>query len=72
MSAVDNTLSKEGSGTEKDGEITEKGKLEIQRGIADLKGRSRSSSVTSGAAESSSPRSVKDVSGKQSSFSLQE
>jgi len=36
MSIVDNTLSNEAKGTDSNGAITEKGKLEVKRGLADL------------------------------------
>jgi len=36
MSIVDNTLSNEAKGTDRNGAITEKGKLEVKRGLADL------------------------------------
>ena len=53
MSAVDNALSNEANGSENNGGVTEKGKQEIRRGMADLKGRNSapaasSSSQTSG------------------------
>jgi hypothetical protein len=44
MSAVDNTLSTNAHGAEKNAEITNKGRLQIERGMADLRGRKRTSS----------------------------
>lgn len=49
MSVVDNTISRDARGADKNGEITRKGKLEVQRGLADMGVRgSRSSATSSG------------------------
>ena len=68
MSIVDNTLSNEAKGTDSNGAITEKGKLEVKRGLADLgfKGR-RATSTSDGdqiISDSSSTYSANAVSGR--------
>jgi len=47
MSIVDNTLSNEAKGTDTNGAITEKGKLEVKRGLADMGIKGRRATSTS-------------------------
>jgi len=68
MSIVDNTLSNEAKGSDRNGAVTEKGKLEVKRGLADLGIKGRRATSTSDedqvTPDSSSSYSGNAVSGK--------
>ncbi|KAL9715573.1 hypothetical protein Ac2012v2_000014 [Leucoagaricus gongylophorus] len=67
MSIVDNTLSIKAAGTDRNGAIIEKGKLEVERGLADLRVRGGTAASTSvedqRISDSSSTYSANEVSG---------
>jgi len=68
MSIVDNTLSIKAAATDRNGAIIEKGKLEVERGLADLRVRGGTAASTSvedqRISDSSSTYSANEVSGK--------
>lgn len=57
MSVVDNILSNKARGTEENGEITRRGRAEIQLGVAEVRGKSRSGTTPT----SPAPNTAHDV-----------
>ena len=67
MSIVDNTLSINAAGTDRNGAIIEKGKLEVERGLADLRVRGGTAATSvddQRISDSNSTYSANEVSGK--------